>query len=86
MAEPAAMALAAIVTNCLSMHQLIFLSDNQLLVQFLNHSDQANPPEWRIKHFTQTFTNFTRQRDARILRIQRSQNQMADILARQALI
>jgi hypothetical protein len=32
MAEAATMTLAAIVTDCLSMHQHIFLSDNQLLV------------------------------------------------------
>jgi hypothetical protein len=45
MAEAAAMALAAIVTDCLNMHRHIFLSDNQLLVQFLNHSDQARSGE-----------------------------------------
>jgi hypothetical protein len=86
MVEAAAMALAAFVTDCLSMHRIIFLSDNQLLVPFLNGLDQANPPDWRIKHFTQTFTNFRSQRDTSILRIQRSQNHTNDVLARQALI
>jgi len=86
MAEAAAMALAAIVTNCLGLQQVIFLFDNQQLVHFLNGLDQANPPEWRIKYFTQTFSNFTGQRDMRILRVQRAHNQTADVLARQALL
>jgi hydrogenase maturation factor HypF (carbamoyltransferase family) len=73
------MALAAIITHRLNMQQIIFLSDNQQLVHFLNALDQANPPEWRIKHFTQMVTNFTRQRNARILRIQRTQNKTADV-------
>lgn len=68
MAEEAATALAAVVTNCLGFQQV------------------TNPPEWRIKYFTQTFSNFTDQRDIRIYRIQRAHNQTADVLARQALL
>ena len=56
MAEAAAIALAAIVTDRLNLQQIHFLSDNQQLVQFLNDVDQGNPPDWRIKHFTQVFT------------------------------
>ena len=86
MAEATAMALAAIITRRLNLQLIIFLSDNQQLVHFLNAPDQTNPPEWRIKRFTQMFTNFTGQRHARILRIQRTQNQTADVLARQAFL
>jgi hypothetical protein len=86
MAEAAAMALAAIVTDCLNMQEIIFLSNNHMLVHFLNDLDHANPPELKIKHFTQIFTSSTSRRDARILRIQRTQNQTAGILARQALL
>ena len=85
MAEAAAIALAAIVTDRLNLQQIHFLLDNQQLVQFLNAVDQGNPPDWRIKHFTQVFTNHTRHGDKRILKVHRSRNQTADNLARQAL-
>ena len=85
MAEAVAIALAAIVTDRLNLQQIHFLSDNQQLVQFLNDVDQGNPPDWRIKHFTQVFTNHTRHGDKRILKVHKSQNQTADNLARQAL-
>jgi len=85
MAEAAAIALAAIVTDRLHLQQINFLSDNQQLVHFLNAEDQANPPDWRIKHFTQVFTNHTRQGNRRVFKIQRSQDRIADNLARQAL-
>jgi hypothetical protein len=52
MAEAAAMALAAIITHHLKLQPIIFLSDNQQLVHFLNTPDQTNPPKWRIKHYT----------------------------------
>lgn len=86
MAEAAALALAAIVTHKLGLHRVTFLSDNQQLVHFLNDQDQSNPPEWRIKYYTQFFGNFSSQRNTRICRIRRGQNQTADTLARQALI
>jgi fatty acid-binding protein DegV len=86
MAEAAAMTLAAIITHCLNLQPIIFLSDNQQLVHFLNAPNQTNLPEWRIKHFTQMFTKFTGQRHARILKIQRTQNQTADVLARQPFL
>jgi ribonuclease HI len=85
MAEAAAIALAAIVTDRLNLQQIHFLSDNQQLVQFLSAVDKGNPPDWRIKHFTQVFTNHTRHGDKRILKVHRSQNQTADNLAKQAL-
>ena len=55
MAEAAALALAATVTEQLNLQHTTFLSDNQELVLFLNASDCSNPLDWRIKHLTQTF-------------------------------
>jgi hypothetical protein len=42
MAEAAAIALAAIVTDRLHLQHINFLSDNQHLVHFFNAEDQAN--------------------------------------------
>ena len=86
MAEAAALALAATVTEQLSLQHTNFLSDNQELVLFLNASDYSNPPDWRIKHLTQTFINHTTQRSTGIYKIRRNQNQTSDTLARQAIL
>jgi ribonuclease HI len=69
MAEAAALALAAIITDRFGLQQVDFLSDSQQLVHFLNGQDQTNPPERRIKYYTQIFSNFTGQRNTRIRRI-----------------
>jgi hypothetical protein len=55
MAEAAAMALAATLLESLQLHlqHATILSDNQQLVNFLNGSDLAHPPDWRIKPYTQ---------------------------------
>jgi hypothetical protein len=55
MAEAAAMALAATLLESLQLYlqQGTILSDNQQLVNFLNDSDLAHPPDWRIKPYTQ---------------------------------
>jgi hypothetical protein len=45
MAEAAAFALAATVTNLLDLQQVSFLSDNQQLVHSLNDPNQADPPD-----------------------------------------
>lgn len=60
MAEAAALALAAAVTDCMNLDNITFLSDSELLVQFLNAADQSNPPDWRIKYYTQLFSNHSR--------------------------
>jgi hypothetical protein len=86
MAEAAALALATIVTHCLNLQPVNFLSDNQQMVSFLNSPDQENPPDWRIKYFTQLIANYTDRRNARFYRIQRAQNQTTDVLARQAFL
>jgi hypothetical protein len=86
MAEASAMSLAAVITDRLQLQHTNFLSDNQELVQFFNSANYSNPPDWRIKHLTQTFVNHTQQRSTRTrtLKINRSLNQTAHTLARQA--
>jgi hypothetical protein len=85
MAEAAALALAAIVNERMNLSRTNFLADNLQLVQFLNASDISNPPDWRIKYYTQIFSNCTGQSGAEIFKINRNLNQTADTLARQAL-
>jgi hypothetical protein len=85
MAEAAALALAAKVTEHLHLAGTNLLSDNQKLVHFINGADISNPPEWRMKPFTQIIRNSTRQTGASIRHIARGHNLTADLLAKQAL-
>lgn len=71
MAEAAALALAAAVTARLQIQHTNFLTDNQELVHFLNSSDHSNPPDWRIKHLTQLFINFSQNRDTTTFKIKK---------------
>lgn len=73
MAEAAAIALAAVVTGKLGLRHTNFLSDNQGLDNFFNTSDDANPPDWRIKHLTQTFINHKKHRSTELFKIPRNQ-------------
>jgi ribonuclease HI len=84
-AEAAALALAALISERLGFQQVNFLSDNQQLINFLHDSDNANPPDWTMKYYTQMFYNSTQSRSILTRRIQRAQNQAADALAKQAL-
>lgn len=83
MTEAAALALAATVTDRLNLNN-ITLSNCEQLAHFLNAADQSNPPDWRIKFFTQLFSNYARCRQYKIFKISRSINTTADALARQA--
>ena len=85
MAEAAALALAAAVTEGMNLNNINFLSDCEQLVHFLNAADQTNPPDWRIKYFTQLFSNHSSCRQSRIFKISRTLNTTVDALARQAL-
>ena len=81
--EAAALALAVTVTDRLQLNHINFLSDSQQLVQFLNSSDHSNPPDWRIKPFTQIITQG---RSTSIgVKVSRNMNHTADLLARQTL-
>jgi len=83
-AEAAALALTARVNESLNFDNTTFLSDCQQSVHFLDQQDHTHPPDWRIKFFTQSFTNCSVHRRAKILKINRNLNTTADGLARQA--
>jgi hypothetical protein len=85
MAEAAALALASSITQAMQIHNCNFLSDCQQLVHFLNKPHLSNPPDWRIKPFTQHFANNANHTSSRLFKINRNLNSTADGLARQAL-
>jgi hypothetical protein len=85
MAKAAAIAMAALITDQLGFQQVNFLSYNQQLVNFLNEQNHTNPPNRRMKYYTQIFCNSAATRTTVIAKIQRSQNPRADALAKQAL-
>ena len=84
MAESAALALATVLLENWSYRMQSFYQ-NQQLVHFLNGADLSNPPDWRIKPYTQMISPLLAGTSSSIRKISRSQNQMADSLARQAL-
>jgi hypothetical protein len=83
MAEAAALALASVILHKLNMTGINFLSDSEQLVYFLNREDLSNPPDWKIKPFTQLFSNHATTRSAKIYKIHRSLNTTAHTIARQ---
>jgi ribonuclease HI len=85
MAESAALAFAANLLNQFQCRRSTILSDNQQLVHFLNGSNNFNPPDWRIKPYTQIAANILSTTNLQVRRIKRNQNQMTDSLAGQAL-
>jgi len=84
MAESAALALATDLLNQIQCTRYTIFSDNQQLVYFLNKSNLSNPPDWRIKPYSQSAANLLAIYSTQVRRIKRTQNQMADSLARQA--
>lgn len=84
MAEAVALALAAVIVQKLNITGINFLSDSEQLVHFLHKEDLANPPDWRIKPFTQLHSNLAVSSSARSYKIHRSLNTTAHSLARQA--
>jgi hypothetical protein len=80
------LALAVQVALHMDLTSISFLSDNEQLVKFLDSPDHSHPPDWRIKHFTQMFSNHAILRDLKIHEISRNLNITADALARQALL
>jgi hypothetical protein len=85
MAEAASLALAIKIMHNLNITKCSFLSDCQQLVNFIISADHSDPPDWRIKPFTQTYLNLTNTISARLIKINRNNNTTADALARQAL-
>jgi len=84
MGEAAALALGASIVQALQIPYCNFLSDSQQLVHFLHQENQQNPPQWRIKPFTQVFTNTATTLQTQLFKINRNQNTTADTLAKQA--
>jgi ribonuclease HI len=84
MAESAALALADSMCRFMNLEQLQFYSDSQLLVDCLNGPDPSNPPDWRIKPFTQIIQH-SLNTSYKVYKIPRAQNMMADSIVRRAL-
>jgi len=59
MAEATRLALASAISYNLNLSGVNFLSDCEQLVRFLNKNDISDPPNWRIKYFTQSIANYT---------------------------
>jgi ribonuclease HI len=57
MAESAALALAISLCRNMNLEPVHFYSDSQLLVDCLTRPDPSNPPDRRIKPFTQIVQN-----------------------------
>jgi hypothetical protein len=85
MAEAASLALAATVIHRFNIIECSFLLDCEQLMHFINSTDHSNPPNWRIKPFTQIYDNFSTIISSRVLKVNRNNNTTTDALARQAL-
>jgi hypothetical protein len=53
----AMMMLATVLLKSLELQDATLLFDNQQLVHFLNGADLSNPPDWRIKPYTQRISS-----------------------------
>jgi ribonuclease HI len=84
MAESAALALALSLCRKMNLGHTQFYTDSQLLTDCINGPDPSNPPDWRIKPFTQIIQSSTNDLYS-VLKIPRTENQMADSLARRTL-
>jgi hypothetical protein len=85
MAEAGALALAARVAVNMGYTNVSFFSDCRQLVQFLSSQDHSNPPEWRMKNFTQEYDTSSVTIHSKLYKINRAQNLEADSLARLAV-
>lgn len=84
MAEVASLALAAMIVSRLNVMNPSFLTDNLILAAYFNSSDLGSPPRWDIRPFTQRVLNIMANSSYRVLKIHRSFNTTAHILAHQA--
>jgi hypothetical protein len=84
MAEAAGLAIAANIAQLMNLQHINFFTDNQELVSFFNGADKSNPPDWRIKTYTQLFINHTSSRSTGVFKISRELNLIAHNLAQQA--
>jgi hypothetical protein len=84
MAEAGALALAARVAVNMGYTNVSF-SDCSQLVQFRSSQDHSNPPDWRMKNFTQEYDTSSITILSELYKISRAENHEADSLARFAL-
>ena len=84
MAEAAAIAFAANIASNLGYDKIIFYTDNQSLVNYLNGHTTSWLPSWDSKPFTQMFINCTTNRRSQVLKIPSSRNTIAHSLAKAA--
>jgi ribonuclease HI len=84
MAESATLALAFSLCRKMNLEHTQFYTDSQILTDCINGPDPSNPPEWRIKPFTQLIQSSFNAYYS-VVKIPRTENQMADSLARRAL-
>jgi ribonuclease HI len=84
MAESAALALAFSLCRKMNLEHTQFYTDSQILTNCINGPDPSNPPDWRIKPFTQIIQSFSNTHFS-VAKIPKTENQMADSLARRAL-
>jgi hypothetical protein len=81
MAESAALALAASTISKLGYKQVIFFTDNEVLASYFKQAAQEDPPDWRIKPFTESFMKSLAGINFNVSKLDRSQNVMAHYLA-----
>ena len=86
MVEAAAFTLAAKILIALQVPKAHILSDNIVLLQFLSEQDRNHPPDWRMKTYIQHFDSAFQSSSFSIYKIDRNNNDEADLLARQALL
>jgi hypothetical protein len=82
MAESAVLALAICLWRQLQigLQNINFFTNNQLLVNCINGEHPSDPPDWRIKPYTQSIVA-SLQDSYKVLKISRNQNHMAHSLA-----
>ena len=84
MAEALAMSLASKISARLDLDKINYFTDNLILASYLNGGNMESPSDWRIKPYTQIFINNGKNRDTRVLKIDRRLNITAHSLATQA--
>jgi ribonuclease HI len=84
MAESAALTLATSLCRQMGLQRISFFTNNQLLVNCINGDYPSNPPNWRIKPYTQTIVA-SLQDSYKVIKISRHHNHMVHSLATRAL-
>lgn len=84
MAEAASLSLASRISARLGIRHVNFYMDSMILATFLNGTNFDQPPDWRIKPYTQRFINDAKEISARVHKISRRLNSKAHTLAAMA--